>query len=598
MRIQFILIAVILSSWLGQASALPPRIITEPQDRTNLIASTVLLEASAEGSFPLRLQWRAYLGSSYTNVAGGTNRSLTLTNIEVTGRRFALFVTNDEGSTTSRLASVVVVRPPSFLTDPASTILVETSGLNLGVTASGTSPLRYQWFFEGRPLLGKVGQVLSVSSVSSKDEGDYYAVVTNAWGQATSRVARVRVTPSPFSLEERTFVGDPSLPLPYRLFIPEQGTGKTSPPYPLLLALHGAGERGTDNARQLSEWPQPLVFISYTNQSRFPLILVAPQCPEGTVWGGDVQTQLFGLIDSLVGEFPIDTNRIYVTGLSMGGFASWDLPTARPSLFAASVPIAGGGIPEDAGRLLHLPVWNFHAATDGVVSVDFSRSMVDAMRRSGGHTIYTEYADGGHAIWAQAWATPGLVEWVLSQRRGQIQRRDPRLQVTHPAYEGGVAVVASTNLTLSGTSQIFGEKLGGVTWSRAAQRGVGTVVAGNGWNIQNLAIKPDTTNTFMLLGSTYSFAPELGGSTTFNAFIQVEYVPALLLTAKRQVDRRIRLEWQGGGKGPFRLQMTRDVSTPAWTDVLFSVESPVELPAEDSLALYRLVSGGGGGLAP
>lgn len=212
--------------------------------------------------------------------------------------------------------------------------------------------------------------------------------------------------------------------LPYRLLTPERL--EAAKRYPLVLFLHGAGERGTDNEAQLKhgvpEFLQPAV------RWKYPCFLAAPQCPSGqwwTDWSERQQAELpteplrmaIELLNRLERDYSIDAARIYVTGLSMGGFGTWDLLWRLPQKFAAAVPICGGGHVADAPRIAHVPVWAFHGALDDVVSVSYSRTMIDVLRRAGGQPRYTEYPDVGHDSWTPAYRAPGLFDWLFAQRR-------------------------------------------------------------------------------------------------------------------------------------------------------------------------------------
>lgn len=216
--------------------------------------------------------------------------------------------------------------------------------------------------------------------------------------------------------------------LPYRLLYPLEP--KEGQKYPLVLFLHGAGERGTDNDKQLVHGVPS--FASPENRKKHPCFLVAPQCPEGARWvevdwSADSHRQpkepseplrlTLEMIDNLTKVLPIDTQRIYVTGLSMGGYGVWDLLARRPDLFAAGVPVCGGGDEEQAARIAPLPVWAFHGAKDGAVKVARSRNMIAALKKAGGEPKYTEYPNEGHASWVPAYRDPEMFTWLFAQKR-------------------------------------------------------------------------------------------------------------------------------------------------------------------------------------
>jgi predicted peptidase len=191
-----------------------------------------------------------------------------------------------------------------------------------------------------------------------------------------------------------------------------------------VLFLHGAGERGTDNRLQLTGQTAPLVFVSPESQAQWPCFMLAPQCPPGGGWdhiGSDQPSTWMRLtleaLDGLQQEFSIDPGRLYITGLSMGGFGTWDAITRYPGYFAAAVPIAGGGDPSVADRAADTPIWAFHGAADMTVPVQRTRAMIAAVIAAGGDPLYTEYAGVGHVgSWNLAYAEPDLLPWLFSKQ--------------------------------------------------------------------------------------------------------------------------------------------------------------------------------------
>lgn len=244
--------------------------------------------------------------------------------------------------------------------------------------------------------------------------------------QGLPPLARAEPTSAP--LEKRVFKGAGGKTLPYRLLLP----GKQDPGtrYPLVLFLHGAGERGTDNEGQLRHGVP--AFASAAGQEKYPCILVAPQCPTGARWvevdwGAASHQQpeqpsapmalTLELLDALCKELPVDRSRVYVTGLSMGGYGTWDILARRPEMFAAAAPVCGGADEATAGRIAHIPVWVFHGAKDGVVKTSRSRNMIQALQKAGARPKYTEYPDVGHAAWGPAYKDPELFRWLFAQKR-------------------------------------------------------------------------------------------------------------------------------------------------------------------------------------
>ncbi len=228
--------------------------------------------------------------------------------------------------------------------------------------------------------------------------------------------------------EPAFFIQEGRPALPYRLLRPSRlAAGQKAP---LILFLHGAGERGMDNRRQLVHVAPNLA--SPECRSTFPCFVAIPQCPEDSRWvevdwGLKRHTMpqtpsaplaaTMALVDALIRTYPIDPDRIYVMGLSMGGYGTWDLIQRYPKRFAAAVPICGGGDEAMAKACAQVPVWAFHGAVDTVVPTLRSRNMVEALQKAGGNPHYTEFAETGHDAWTPAIRLPGLLPWLFSQRR-------------------------------------------------------------------------------------------------------------------------------------------------------------------------------------
>jgi predicted peptidase len=195
----------------------------------------------------------------------------------------------------------------------------------------------------------------------------------------------------------------------YLLYLPKDYEESGSRRWPLVLFLHGAGESGNDLNKVKVHGPPKLVAAG----KQFPFILVSPQSP-GFGWNVPA---LKALLDEVEKRYRVDPERIYVTGLSMGGFGTWALAAAYPEHFAAIVPICGGGDPRQAPRLKHLAVWVFHGAKDKVVPLKRSEEMVQALKKAGGNVRFTIYPDAGHDAWTATYNNPELYTWLLEQRR-------------------------------------------------------------------------------------------------------------------------------------------------------------------------------------
>ena len=198
--------------------------------------------------------------------------------------------------------------------------------------------------------------------------------------------------------------------LDYLLFLP-QGYEKSNKQWPLMLFLHGAGESGHDLAKVKVHGPPKVV----ETKPDFPFILVSPQSP-GRGWNPDL---LNGLLDDVIQNYRVDTNRVYLTGLSMGGFGTWELAAAHPERFAAIAPICGGGNSKDAQKLARLPIWVFHGAKDPTVPLARSQEMVDALKAVGANVKFTVYPEAQHDSWTETYNNPEFYQWLLEQKRGQ-----------------------------------------------------------------------------------------------------------------------------------------------------------------------------------
>jgi predicted peptidase len=226
-----------------------------------------------------------------------------------------------------------------------------------------------------------------------------------------STVAQAEQKPAPGKQVEQQFVDskDKSLKIGYLLFLPKevsQQKGKR----PLILFLHGSGERGNDNLPLVAVHGPPMIA---KKNADFPFVVVSPQCPSEQRWDSKV---LLALLNDVIASHDVDPQRIYLTGLSMGGYGSWMLAAAAPNRFAAIVPICGGGNPEDAGKLKSLPIWVFHGAKDSAVSLKKSEEMVAALKKVGSDVKFTVYPNAGHNSWTATYDNPKLYEWLLKQK--------------------------------------------------------------------------------------------------------------------------------------------------------------------------------------
>lgn len=224
---------------------------------------------------------------------------------------------------------------------------------------------------------------------------------------------------SPLSQGKFTQTTTTTHKLSYLLYLPEGYAATRDQQWPLILFLHGAGERGTNlNAVAIHGIPKLL-----KNGQKIPFVVVAPQCPEGQVWDDQA---LLGLVDHTIASHRIDPKRVYLTGLSMGGYGTWSLGCRHPERFAAIAPICGGGerirllLLEDSQKkaLKDLGVWAFHGAKDDVVPLEESERMIGAFKKAGNvGSKLTVYPSDGHDAWTHAYAEPELLPWLLKHSR-------------------------------------------------------------------------------------------------------------------------------------------------------------------------------------
>lgn len=199
-----------------------------------------------------------------------------------------------------------------------------------------------------------------------------------------------------------------TIEMDYLLYLPKDHEARDA--WPLLLFLHGAGERGSDLQLVKKHGPPKLIEAG----REFPFVVVSPQCLSNEWWE---PMSLAALLDEVIAKYRIDQDQVWVTGLSMGGYGTWSLASRSAERFAAIVPICGGGERYWARRMKGLPVWVFHGAKDSVVPVARSEEMVEALKEQRGNVRLTVYPDAGHDSWSETYDNPQLYEWLLQQKR-------------------------------------------------------------------------------------------------------------------------------------------------------------------------------------
>lgn len=225
------------------------------------------------------------------------------------------------------------------------------------------------------------------------------------------------------------YTNDKGDTLNYRLLYPDSDTMRK---YPLVIFLHGSGERGNDNESQL-KWGV-MNFATDQAMSMYPAFVIAPQCPANQSWSKFSKNEksnelqlppspskpmelVIQLIHQLIKKLPVDTNRIYITGLSLGGFGTFDAIERYPHLFAAAIPVCGGGDMSKAASIAHIPIWIFHGSEDPTVNPGFSFYMAAAITKAGGHPGLTIYPETGHFSWIAAYSDPLMMKWLFRQHK-------------------------------------------------------------------------------------------------------------------------------------------------------------------------------------
>ncbi|HVY30232.1 MAG TPA: prolyl oligopeptidase family serine peptidase [Polyangiaceae bacterium] len=230
--------------------------------------------------------------------------------------------------------------------------------------------------------------------------------------------------------EARSFQGT-KLTLPYRLFKVKNPVAGSK--YPLILFLHGAGERGDDNGKQLMANAGATVWATDAHQAAHPAYVIAPQCPADKQWVdtdwtkgsystttvaiSDQLTTALEIADAVAKEFDTDPARQYITGLSMGGYGTWDAILRNPERFAAALPVCGAGDPSKAELIKDLPIWTAHGDADPVVPVTGSRDMVAALKAVGSTIKYSEYPGVQHDAWTMTYANEEIVDWLFTNKK-------------------------------------------------------------------------------------------------------------------------------------------------------------------------------------
>jgi poly(3-hydroxybutyrate) depolymerase len=568
-----------------------PIITQQPQSCTNCVGSIATFTVTATGTEPLVYQWQK-LGGTWTDLTGCAEPILCLTNIQTShAGDYRVVITNADGAMTSQVAKLTVVLPPGALIRSMAPYqrMAVYGGSNtaLRVNVSGTAPLSVRWQLDGSDLPGGTNQILTLPSVQLSNEGNYTVVVTNPWGSVTSAPVRLYVTPPASQMIRRDFTNAVNLRLPYWYLLPEDYSPNRG--YPLVCTFHGdpGGETYFEvYANDLGPQALGLVFASYKQQQADPAIVVWPARRVGdtSAWTGPYLQQILELLDALITEFHVDTNRLYMVGYSEGVHAVWDCLGSRPGFFAGAMVQAGWTGGSRAVTIKDVPLWATCARDDSLVSS--TRPLVLSLRQAGGNPIYTEYQTGGHYDGSiQAKCSPVAVDWLLAQRRGVAPTCEPLLVITNPTPQN-VLFTGTTNLALAGFAAALGQPISQITWTNSANNAKGTASGSNAWSVTNIPLVASKTNVIVVVATTTSWAPAFGGNTTFNDTLTVIQSP-IRATLTTQGTEAI-LNWTGGG-APYRVQRATDLTIGVWVDYLPSATPPVTLPLEGQSGFYRIL---------
>ena len=220
--------------------------------------------------------------------------------------------------------------------------------------------------------------------------------------------------------EAATFASAGGDTLRYRLMLPLDYDSTKN--YPIVVCLHGSSGSGHDNIKQVASCLPASWLSNDENRKKYPAILFVPQCPERKTWGGLKGAPAVGdlVVEALLDiekKLPVDTTRRYIAGNSMGGYGAWLLAARYSKMFAAAIPICGGGDPLLAEQLTRVPIWAFHGERDWNVPVSGSREVINAIKKAGGNPNYTEFPGKAHDISKEVTSTPGLLDWLFSQKK-------------------------------------------------------------------------------------------------------------------------------------------------------------------------------------
>jgi len=409
-------------------------------------------------------------------------------------------------------------------------------------------------------------------------------VITNVAGAVTSAPARRYVVPPATNMVKGNYPNAASVRLPYFYHRPAPYDPERL--YPLVILMHGTPIDENVLPGLFVSGADTMVFASYNQQATDPVILVWPSRRAGDNSWTPANLQLVSeLIDKLMADFSIDTNRVCIAGISEGLHAAWDLVGMRPSFFAAAGFAAGWSGATQARLIQEVPAWVWCAANDDAGQLGNTRQLVQALRNVGGRPIYTEYLIGDHLDGVMmALRTPVVIDWFLAQRRGSPYTNEPLVSITSPTCEPAITTGASV-VSLAGEAEALSQPVTSITWKNNLTRQTGPIQGTNTWSVSAIPLRAGT-NTILVTATTTSWSAGFRGNTTFNDTLTVIQSP-IRATLTLQGTEAI-LNWSGGAP-PYYVQRATDLIAGDWTDYLPDATPPVSLPLTGQAGFYRIV---------
>lgn len=451
------------------------------------------------------------------------------------------------------------------------------------VTATGVAPMTYQWRRDGQELIGRTNRSLIISSAQPADEGDYTVEVRNPGGTVISAAARLAVVPPTADFQRAAFTNASGARLPYYIFVPPGSDPHRK--YPVVCFYHGCGSSNEEQLPVTFEgWPAMFAFASYRQQARDPALVIWPtfKATEGGFSPKHRQLVL-ELLDSLIAAYPVDTNRIYLGGVSCGASEAWDTLAMRPGFFAGALFWDGGRGTARPSAVGPVPSWVFGSAGSFVGG---TADLAHSLRQEGGFALFTRYEKPDHIEAIRAGlSNPASVTWLLAQRRGQEATSPLALVIEQPTSEPNLTT-AATSLSLTGSARTSEGRLVRVTWENQAGRTGGIADGTHDWSASPVGLAAGKTNVIIVTATLdTTWAPAFGGITTFSDTISVFSTPVRLSLRVQGPDAT--LDWTGGVP-PFTVQRAPTVDAAAWEDVFSNVTPPVTVPTPGPTQFYRV----------